>query len=94
MPDIDDRNPANATASRLFDLRTIIGALFVLYGVLLTVVGLFDSQAEIDKADGIRINLWIGLAMLLLGALFLLWVRLRPLRIQRPADDEAAPRGH
>ena len=50
--------------------------------------GLFDGEAEIAKADGIRINLWIGLAMLLLGLLFLLWVRLRPLHVERPATDE------
>jgi hypothetical protein len=55
----------------------------VLYGVLLTVVGLFDNSAEVAKADGIRINLWLGLSMLLLGVLFLLWVRLRPLQIDR-----------
>ena len=77
---IDDRNPQDTTASRLFDLRTIIGALFVLYGVILFIAGLFDSSAEIAKADGIRINIWLGLAMFVLGALFLLWVRLRPLR--------------
>jgi hypothetical protein len=88
--DIDDRNPEDATASRLFDLRTLIGALFVLYGVLLTIVGLFDNDEEIAKADGIRINLWLGLSMLLLGLLFLLWVRLRPLRVERPPAD--APR--
>jgi hypothetical protein len=89
--DIDDRNPKDATASRLFDLRTLIGALFVLYGVLLTVVGLLDNDEEIAKADGIRINLWLGLSMLLLGVLFLLWVRLRPLRIERgPSAAEQA----
>jgi hypothetical protein len=79
------------TASRLFDLRTLIGALFVLYGAVLTVVGIVDGSAELAKADGIRINLWIGLAMLLLGVFFLVWVRLRPLRVERPvaADDEA-----
>jgi len=91
--DIDDRNPENATASRLFDLRTIIGALFVVYGLILTVAGIFDNDAEIAKADGIRINLWLGLAMLLLGALFLLWVRLRPLRVERPAGSDADRRG-
>jgi hypothetical protein len=100
---IDDRNPQDTTASRLFDLRTLIGALFVLYGVLLTVVGLLDNDEEIAKADGIRINLWLGLSMLLLGALFLLWVRLRPLRIERhpldeggagPEDGAGPPPGH
>ena len=79
---VDDRNPQDTTASRLFDLRTIIGALFVLYGVILFIAGLFDSSAEIAKADGIRINLWLGLAMFVLGALFLLWVRLRPLHVE------------
>ena len=87
-----DRDPKDATASKLFDLRTLIGGLFVLYGVLLSVVGLFDNDAEIAKADGIRINLWLGLAMLLLGALFLLWVRLRPLKIERhPLNEDTAP---
>jgi hypothetical protein len=87
---IDSGNPENTTASRLFDLRTIIGALFVLYGVILFVAGLFDSDAEIAKADGIRINMWIGLAMFVLGALFLLWVRLRPLRVGGPSAAERA----
>jgi hypothetical protein len=89
MSDIDDRNPEDATASRLFDLRTLIGALFVLYGLILTVVGLLDNRAEIDKAHGIRINLWVGLSMLLLGVLFLLWMRLRPLKVDRARSTEA-----
>ena len=91
VEDVDDRNPRDATASRLFDLRTIIGALFVLYGLILIVVGIFDNDDEVAKAAGIRINLWLGLAMLALGALFLLWVRLRPLRVERgPSAAERA----
>src|SRR5215212_8354384 len=85
MSSTDDRNADEIVTPKLFDLRTLIGALFVLYGVLLTVVGLFDSDAEIAKADGIRINLWLGLSMLLLGALFLLWVRLPPPRTRSGA---------
>jgi hypothetical protein len=98
--DDDYRNPQDTTASRLFDLRTIIGALFVLYGVILLIAGLFDSAEEIARANGIRINIWLGVAMLVLGALFLLWVRLRPLRIERgPSAAEQAglsegPPGH
>jgi hypothetical protein len=88
---VDDSAPQNTTASRLFDLRTIIGALFVLYGVILFIAGLFDTSAEIDKANGIRINLWLGLAMFVLGALFLLWVRLRPLHVSTgPSAAEQA----
>jgi hypothetical protein len=90
-----DRDPKDATASRLFDLRTLIGALFVIYGVILTVVGLFDSEQELAKANGIRINLWLGLSMFVLGALFLLWVRLRPLKLESgPAtqSEDGVPR--
>ena len=87
---VDYRNVEDTTASRLFDLRTIIGALFVLYGVILFIAGLFDNDEEIAKADGIRINLWLGLAMAALGGLFLLWVWLRPLRLGGPSAAEQA----
>src|SRR5512133_9419 len=88
---VDDSAPQDTTASRLFDLRTLIGALFVLYGLILFIAGLFDSSAEIAKANGIRINVWLGAAMLVLGALFLLWVRLRPLHISTgPSAAEQA----
>jgi hypothetical protein len=82
-------------STRLFDLRLIIGAMFTLYGVVLTVAGIADSDAELAKAGGIRINLWIGLGMLVLGLLFLLWARLRPLQLtDRSAAaqvDQATP---
>lgn len=92
MSSTNDRDPGDASASKLFDLRTLIGGLFLLYGLLLTVVGIFDNDAEIAKADGIRINLWLGLSMLLVGALFLLWVFLRPLKVERhPLDEDPAP---
>jgi cell division septal protein FtsQ len=67
-----------SAAARLFDVRRVIGGLFVLYGVLVGAAGLFDSSKEIDKAQGVRINLWAGLGMLALGALFLLWQWIRP----------------
>jgi hypothetical protein len=77
-------------ASRLFDVRLVIGGLFTVYGVIVTVIGLFDSQAEIQKAQGVRINLWMGLGMLALGLLMLLWLKLNPLAT--PTETaEAAP---
>jgi hypothetical protein len=89
---IDDHNPEDTTASRLFDLRTLIGGVFVVYGALLTVVGLLDSNDEIAKANGLRINFWTGVFMLALGLLFLLWVWLRPLHVERPpATEEPEP---
>ncbi len=73
--------------NRLFDLRAIIGGMFTLYGVIVTILGIFDSPSEIDKAQGVRINLWMGLAMLALGLLMLLWLRLSP---PEPVEEQAA----
>ncbi len=68
-----------AKAANLFDLRRLIGGLFIIYGVILTVVGLGDSDAEIEKAADININLYAGLAMLAFGLLFVAWALMRPL---------------
>jgi hypothetical protein len=76
-----------AQAANLFDLRRIIGGLFVLYGVVLTIAGLGDSQAEIDKAAGVHINLWAGLGMLALGLAFVAWALLRPLGRQLQEEE-------
>jgi hypothetical protein len=80
-----------AQAANLFDLRRIIGGLFVFYGALLFLLGLFDSQEEIDKAAGVNINLWAGLGMLVVGALFIVWALTRPLAAELAEGDEALP---
>lgn len=88
----DEYNAEHSSAAKLFDLRYLIGGLMAVYGVVLIIVGLLDSQAEVDKAAGIRINLWMGLGMLALGLLFLLWARTRPLKIEGPSALEKAER--
>jgi hypothetical protein len=76
-----------SAAARLFDVRRVIGGLFVVYGLIVTAIGAFDSPAEVAKAQGVRINLWMGLAMLALGALFLAWQWWRPAEApEAPAD--------
>jgi hypothetical protein len=74
--------------ARLFDVRRVIGGLFVLYGVIVTLVGVLDGPSELEKAQGVRINLWMGLGMLALGLLMLLWLRLNP-PAEKTADPEA-----
>jgi len=66
--------------ARLFDLRVIIGALLFVYGVILTIAGALDGSAEITKAEGVRVNLWTGIALLVIGGIFLVWAELRPTR--------------
>ncbi len=90
IPEADEKRSA---AARLFDVRRVIGGLFVVYGVIVTLIGLFDSDAEIEKAQGVRINLWMGLSMLALGGLFLLWLKLRPIEVAPNTDDDRPP-GH
>jgi hypothetical protein len=78
-------------AINLFDLRRIIGGLFAVLGLLLVILGLFDSQEEIDRAAGVNINLWAGLGMLVLGLLFLVWAFARPL--SEEVDGSEQPGG-
>jgi hypothetical protein len=81
------RDRASGMAS-LFDLRMVIGGLLTLYGVVLTVLGLFASSDTKAKAAGININLWAGLVILAGGAVFLAWARLRPLRAEDLQDTD------
>jgi UDP-N-acetylmuramyl pentapeptide phosphotransferase/UDP-N-acetylglucosamine-1-phosphate transferase len=89
----DEKLKKVSSAARLFDVRRVIGGLFVVYGVIVTLIGFFDDQSEIDKAQGVRINLWMGLAMLALGLLFLLWLRLNPPKAPDLSPETAADGG-
>ena len=74
-------------AANLFDLRRVIGGLFVVYGLLLSILGLFDSDADIEKAAGVNINLYGGLVMLAFGLFMLVWAFTRPLGDELAEDD-------
>jgi hypothetical protein len=67
-----------------FDIRRLIGALFLVYGVILTAMGLFGSTHIKHKADGININLWSGLGILVFGAVMILWALKRPVAPEPP----------
>jgi hypothetical protein len=82
-PEVGADAPQSA-AARLFDLRVLIGGLFLLYGVMLTVAGFFTSSKELAKASQININLWMGIGMLIIGGFFTAWWRLRPLQHDQP----------
>ncbi|MEU8871551.1 hypothetical protein AB0D24_10295 [Streptomyces javensis] len=72
------------TPRKTFDVRWLIAGLLGLYGAVLTVLGVTDSPAEVAKADGIRINLWIGLGLLAVAAAFAAWAKLAPQRREEP----------
>ncbi len=79
-----------AKAARLFDIRRLIGGLFLIYGVILTVLGLGESDASIAKSADINVNLYAGIGMLIMSAMFIAWALLRPLGED---EDESEPAG-
>jgi len=74
--------------ARLFDIRLVVGAVLTIYGVVLLIKGLFDSGQAIRKAAGAHINLWTGVGLLAVGLFFLLWMRVRPLDLPMPDEEE------
>ena len=78
----------NQHTAGAFDIRNIIGGLIGVYGVILTLMGIFADK-ELDKTGGVNANLWAGLIMLGFGIVFLAWARLRPVVVPEhdPAQD-------
>lgn len=72
-----------------FDIRTIIGLLLGIYGVVLGITGLVaTSGKDLAKAGDINLNLWTAVGLLLASAVFFVWARLRP--ILMPAEFDVS----
>jgi hypothetical protein len=80
----DEEEIRAARAANRFDIRRLIGGLFVLYGLILTIMGLVGSHQVKTKAAGINVDLWTGLAMLVFGALMIFWALARPTMPEPP----------
>jgi hypothetical protein len=77
----DQSDLDEVTAARVanrFDIRRIIGGLFVFYAVVLIITGLVGSEEVKTKAAGVNVDLWTGLGMLVVGALMIFWALSRP----------------
>ena len=60
------------------DIRIPIGLMFSIFGVMITIFGIY-TNASIDmykKSLGINMNLWMGIGMLVFGLFMLLLVKL------------------
>jgi hypothetical protein len=82
----DDDVPHRAGA---FDIRVFIASLIGLYGIVLVITGLVQNDSELTKTDGVNLNLWAGIAMVVVSAAFLVWARFRPVVVHAvpPSDD-------
>jgi hypothetical protein len=85
--------------ANLFDIRNVVGALLLIYGVVLVIVSFSTSDAERAKVSGINANLWVGICLLAFGALMVAWAVTRPIVVDekrleedRRAIEEAAGR--
>lgn len=82
------RTGGDGKADVLFDIRTVIGGLFAVYGVVCLIYGLVSfTDADRAKTGGINLNLWTGIGMLVLSALFIGWTVAKPLHAEAPATD-------
>jgi len=78
----DVPDDATVQTAGAFDIRNFIGALLGLFGLILVIMGLVAfSPDEAAKTDGLNANLWAGLAMLVVGVLFMVWTKVDPIRM-------------
>jgi drug/metabolite transporter (DMT)-like permease len=88
-----DASTSRHTAGAL-DIRNIIGGLLGAYGVILLLTGIF-GDTESDKTGDVNANLWAGIVLIVVSAIFLTWARLRPVvvpeHIEKPDDDGRPP---
>lgn len=97
LGDSDSTDRGQKHTAGAFDIRTFIGALLGLYGIVLLLTAfLSTSDADLAKADGINVNLWTGIGLLVAAALFILWARLRPVVVPPVTElpDSDRPAGH
>ncbi|HEY7631332.1 MAG TPA: hypothetical protein VH817_11550 [Thermoleophilaceae bacterium] len=80
----DEEELQAARLANRFDIRRLIGGVFLLYGVILLVLGIFGTSHVKHKADGININLWTGIAMVLFAIFMIGWALLRPVEPEPP----------
>lgn len=81
-PNVSTRGQKPGKRAGALDVRSIIGLLLGLYGLILLVMGLFfTSDADLEKASGVNLNLWSGIGLIVAAIVFLLWARLRPIRV-------------
>ncbi|GAA1218180.1 hypothetical protein GCM10009665_05140 [Kitasatospora nipponensis] len=91
-PDPDPASDGAPAQAGAFDLRRVLALLFGIYGTVLTVMGAtVTSQADLNRAGGVNVNLWAGIPMLLGATAFGAWAQLRPIRLPAGPPAPGAP---
>jgi hypothetical protein len=81
--------PGGRRTAGALDIRLFIAALIGIYGVVLTIFGIGASDADIEQAAGLNLNLWSGLGMVAMALGFAVWTKLRPIVIpEHPSEED------
>lgn len=96
----DERAAAAPKRSKagLFDIRSIIAMLIAIYGLILVITSFFTSDSQVQRTNGANLNLWAGIGMLVVAAVFAVWVKLRPTVVVEDPEhlhgEDGRPPGH
>ena len=85
------QNSQRSHTAGAFDIRNVIGSLMGLYGlVLLISYFLLDPGMDVTTGEpkNETYNLVCGLAMIAVAAVFLLWTKLDPIKIDESAAQD------
>jgi hypothetical protein len=80
----DEDEARAAKIANRFDIRRIIGGLFVLYSIVLIVTGIVGDHSVKNKASGVNVDLYTGIGMLVVGVLMIVWAVTRPVVPEPP----------
>jgi hypothetical protein len=80
----DEDEVTAAGAANRSDIRRIIGALFRLDRIVLVVGGVVGAHHVKVKTSGISVNLWTGLALLVVAGLMIAWALFGPVLPESP----------
>jgi len=89
QPDINHADHYAKSSGGLFDIRNVIAALFAIYGVVLVITGIVSRSPAVLAKAGSNVNLWAGVAMIVVSLSFFAWSLLRPVAVpeREPTDD-------
>ena len=77
---MSEKTSTGRSAAGLFDVRNIIAALLGIYGIVLIVMGIVHHSGEqVAKSDGVNLNLWTGIGLVIVAVLMAGWAWLRPI---------------
>ena len=81
------------TSAGAFDIRNVIGTLIGIYGAALLFASFaLDPGTNVDTGmpKNSAYDLYVGIGLLVVCAVFLIWAKIKPVSIDEPNDTASA----